>query len=217
VSIEIPDNWTFKSDQVAAGFDAHVREQLPWYEWATSAVAHICRHYVAEGGMVYDLGASTGNIGSALADTINARGAQLVAIDNAQHMVDRYTGPGTCICADAARFDFQPFDVAVCFLFLMFLPVAGRRELLARLRSAAKPGACIVIVDKCEPIGGYVGSVLSRLALAEKLRAGVHPEQIVRKELALAGVQRPVTVAEVGVDAIEVFRFGDFAGWVIEP
>lgn len=217
MSIAIPDNWTFKSADVAAGFDAHVREQLPWYEWATAAVALVVRHYVTDGGLVYDLGASTGNIGAAVSDTLKTRGADLVAIDNAQEMVDRYAGPGSCICADASRFDFQPFDVAVCFLFLMFLPVADRRELLARLRSGVKPGGCIIIVDKCEPVGGYVGLLMSRLALAEKVRAGVSADQIVAKELSLSGVQRPVQASEIGEDAVEVFRFGDFAGWVIEP
>ena len=30
------------------------------------------------------------------------------------------------------------------------------------------------------------------------------------------GIQRPINESELGEEAIEVFRFGDFAGWVIE-
>ena len=37
-----------------------------------------------------------------------------------------------------------------------------------------------------------------------------------RKELSLSGVQRPLYRGELGPDAVEVFRFGDFAGWLIE-
>ena len=37
-----------------------------------------------------------------------------------------------------------------------------------------------------------------------------------RKELSLSGVQRPLYRGALGPDAVEVFRFGDFAGWLIE-
>lgn len=39
---------------------------------------------------------------------------------------------------------------------------------------------------------------------------------MMRKELSLSGVQRPLYKGELGSDAVEVFRFGDFAGWLIE-
>ena len=35
--------------------------------------------------------------------------------------------------ADAVGFDYQPFDFAVCFLVLMFLPVDTRAAFLRRL------------------------------------------------------------------------------------
>ncbi|RIW04144.1 hypothetical protein D2T81_11665 [Azospirillum brasilense] len=46
--------------------------------------------------------------------------------------------------------------------------------------------------------------------------AGVDPAEIVAKELSLGGVQRPITADIVGGDAIEWFRFGEFAGWLLE-
>ena len=50
----IPERWTFEDDKVAAIFDRHVREQLPWYDMATTAVAQIARHYIGAGGLVYE-------------------------------------------------------------------------------------------------------------------------------------------------------------------
>ena len=35
------------------------------------------------------------------------------------------------------------------------------------------------------------------------------------EELSLSGVPRPLYRGELGPDAVEVFRFGDFAGWLI--
>ena len=118
--------------------------------------------------------------------------------------------------ADVARYPYRPFDVAVCFLVLMFLPVPARRRLLATLRGKVKPGGAIIVVDKEESPGGYPATVLSRLTWDCKLRQGAEPGAVMRKELSLSGVQRPLYRGELGPDAVEVFRFGDFAGWLIE-
>ena len=66
-------------------------------------------------------------------------------------------------------------------------------------------------------IGGYPATVLSRLTWDCKLRAGRGAAgAVMRKELSLSGVQGLFTVGSWGPDAVEVFRFGDFAGWLIE-
>lgn len=206
--------WTFRG--FSGQFDAHVREQLPWYDMATAAVAMIARHYIPQGGRVYDLGCSTGNIGRALAPTLTERNARLVAIDEVPDMVKAYKGPGRAVMADVARYPYKPFDVAVCFLVLMFLPVPARRRLLSTLRGKLKPGGAIIVVDKEESPGGYPATVLTRLTWDCKLRQGAEPGEVMRKELSLSGVQRPLYRGELGPDAVEVFRFGDFAGWLIE-
>ena len=44
-------------------------------------------------------------------------------------------------------------------------------------------------------------------------------EEIIAKELSLAGVQRPLPSGYIKynlVQAVEIFRFGEFAGWVYE-
>lgn len=213
----IPTNWTFKDEGIAAGFERHVREQLPWYELATGAVAHVARHYISEGGTVYDLGASTGNIGRALEDTLDVRKAIFIPIEASAEMANCYGGPqrGRLLVADAREIDFEPFDLAVAFLTLMFVPVADRPLLLARLRKACRPGGAIIIFDKTEPTHGYAATVIWRLALAGKVASGVSAEDIVAKELSLGGVQRPLDPALLGAGAIEFFRFGEFAGWLL--
>lgn len=215
----IPKNWSFRTKSVANNFDSHVREQLPWYDLLTSAVAHIGRHYIPEGGLVYDIGASTGNIANALHETIASRDAEFIAIENSQSMIDLYQAgkekTGMLVMADACKYEYKPFDFAVCFLSLMFIEPERRAALLQNLRSKIKAGGAIVVVEKTEPKGGYPSVVMSRLALAEKLRCGATAEEIIKKELSLSGVQRPLK-SELMADAVEFFRFGDFAGWIIE-
>lgn len=207
-------NWTFNVLPGQAG--RRSEKQSPWYAMATAAVAMIARPYIPQGGKVYDLGCAVGNVGRVLAPTLHEREARLVALDECRDMVAAYRGPGRAITADVARYPYKAFDVGIAFLTLMFLSVPERRRLLATLRGKVKPGGAIIVVDKEESPGGYPATVLSRLTWDCKLRQGAEPGAVMRKELSLSGVQRPLYKGELGSDAVEVFRFGDFAGWLIE-
>lgn len=215
-SLEIPKHWTFRSRAVAKHFDKHVREQLPWYDIATSAVANFGRHYIPKGGRVYDIGASTGNVGNALRETLIQRKAKFSAIEESQEMAETYNGPPQLVVADAVSHDYEPFDFAVCFLVFMFLPIAHRGSFLRRLLGLTKPGGALVIVDKVQMPPGYVGTAFSRLTLEQKLTAGAEPAAILRKELSLAGYQRPLDTRLLPKTARSFFQVGEFTGWIIE-
>lgn len=205
-------DWTFET---LPDFDRHVRAHLPWYDMVTEAVALVARHYIPRRGLVYDIGASTGNVGRAIAATLEEREADLVAIEPCRNMARRYQAPGSLVEADALAFDFAAHDVSILFLTLMFPPVAERRAFVERLRRKLRPGGALIVVDKCVPPAGYEALVHLRLTMAGKVQAGVSAAEIVEKEIALSGVQRPISVAELGRGALEVFRFGDFAAWII--
>ena len=215
--LKIAKEWTFKSSEVAAKFEQHVKESLPWYELATGIVAHIVRAYVPVGGRIVDVGCSTGNIGRAIASTIGARRASLAAIDDSEAMGAVYDAPGRFICADAAEFDFaaEEPDLIVCFLALMFVPTRARGALLARMKQSLRPGGALIVFDKMIPQPGYRGTVAYRLTLAAKRDAGVSAEDVIAKELSISGIQRPMEPQELAGFA-EIFRFGDFAGFVWE-
>ena len=215
-SLVIPDNWTFRSPDVAQHFNQHVREQLPWYDLATLAVAHFGRHYIPTGGIVYDIGASTGNVGLALQETLNQRKASFTAIEESQDMAARYQGPERLVVADAVTYGYEPFDFGVAFLVFMFLPVGQRVGYLQRLISLTKPGGALIIVDKVQMPPGYVGTAFSRLTLQQKLAVGAQPEAILRKELSLAGYQRPLDPRMFPRTAKTFFQMGEFVGWIIE-
>jgi len=214
--MQIPQEWTFANEDVAKGFDHHVREQLPWYDLLTSAVAYIGRHYIPQNGLVYDIGASTGNIGRALQTTLDSRNAELIAIEESAEMAALYDGPGSLAITDALSFPYQPFDVAICFLIFMFFPPNMRETFLDRLKENLRPGGVIIVVDKCEAVQGYPATILSRIALSHKIAAGVRPEEIIEKELSLSGVQRPLDPSILGDEAVPFFRFGEFAGWILD-
>lgn len=206
--------WTFESTEIAQAFDDHVREQLPWYDLATGVAAHLIRHYLPDRGVLYDIGASTGNITSAVRQTIIDRRAEVVPLEPSVEMAEMYQGEGSPVLERAEDHEFKPFDVAVMFLTMMFVPVSKRDRLVLDLLKNCRPGGCVIIFDKCEPESGYIATVMNRLTLAGKVATGVPADEILKKELSLSGCQRPYTCESS--NAVEVFRFGDFAGWVIE-
>lgn len=220
--------WSFEAKDVAEDFDHHVREQLPWYDFVTNGLCHIARHYISEGGTVYDVGSSTGAIGRALEPTIKARQALLYGVEKSSAMVEEmkrqypngFLGPYINVFeSDASNVEWEnknSADLIVCFLVLMFVIPKKREELIRRLYANLAPGGAIVIVDRTAYSSGYAAQVLNRLTLAGKVGTGVPAKEIVEKELSLSGVQRPLSDAIFPGSPVEWFRFGDFCGWLIE-
>ncbi len=218
--------WTFEAKDVAADFDNHVRSQLPWYDFVTKGLVHIARHYVSDEGFVVDVGASTGNVGRALHEVVAARDGRIYAVEKSQAMIDAlktrdvghafYEGVWE---QDVVELDWSTRvkpDLIVCFLVLMFVPPRKRFKLLRDMHENLATGGALVVVDRTALAGGYASQVLNRLTLAGKVGTGVPPKEIVEKELSLSGVQRPLDPRDLPGEPVEWFRFGDFAGWLIE-
>jgi tRNA (cmo5U34)-methyltransferase len=131
-------------------------------------------------------------------------------------MAEHFEAQGILEIADCVTYDYKPFDVATIFLVLMFLTIDQRQTLIQSLIDKCRKGGAIIIVDKIETKANYIGTINRRLTLAGKVATGVSPEQIIAKELSLAGIQRPLKETELPESAESFFRFGEFAGWIIE-
>lgn len=214
-------SWTFETPEIAAGFDAHVREQLPWYDMVTDAVVYIVRNYLTEGGNVVDVGASTGNMIEKLMPLLRERDAEVLALEKSPTMVkvlmNRFGNhDNVSIIEDDIRTTQYPAQVCIVFLTMMFIPVHDRQWVIDRLRANLREGGVLIVVDKVCDHGGYFATVLKRLGMELKLQQGAKPEDVLTKEMSLAGVQIPLDPAMLGGDAKLFFRMGEFAGWVVE-
>jgi len=214
--MKIPSDWSFDTAEVAENFDIHVREQLPFYDLVSGAVAHIARHYLPENGLLYDIGASTGNLTNILGKTIRARNITAVSVESSVEMSYKFAGVGQLFVCDCLDVKYEKFDVAVLFLVLMFIPVSERFGFMEKLIEQKKEGGAIIVVDKINQTAGYLGTIMRRLTLAGKVANGASHEDIINKELSLEGIQRPIDDEEFSSLGTKFFQFGEFAGWVIE-
>jgi len=209
-------SWSFKTDEIAKNFDIHVREQLPWYDMATKAVAFLCRNYVPKNGTIYDIGASTGNISKSITSLIAERNIKFIAIEESQEIAKKYGGFGKLIIGDATKIEYEPFDLGIFFLSFMFIDRSSRGNFLDALMQKCKHGGAIVMLEKMETTGGNVGTIIRKMTMNNKLENGVSPDEIIKKELSLCGVQRAVSPRELPANAVEFFRMGEFAGFIME-
>ena len=216
--MKIPKTWTFKNEEVAKNFDNHVREQLPWYDLATKAIIHIARHYIPQEGLVYDLGASTGNIGNSLKDIMKDRDCKFVALEKEKSMIDMYQCDfGEIYEQDIKNYAYNNYDVGICFLTLMFIEPKYRRKLLDTLYDKLNVGGELIIFDKQESDNGYFGLINYRLTLAEKAKHVKSYKDIIDKELSLQGIQRQIDAKLLEPYNPKLFfKFSDFVGYVIE-
>lgn len=200
-------DWTFDN----LDFDRHVREQLPWYELVTEAVVFMAKQYLpTRDGVLYDIGASTGNITSSMRSLLQERRTKTISIEPNAYMVSQFSGYGDVLHASAEDCAYEKFDVAVLFLTMMFIPVHKREKLMEKLKQNVREGGVIIVVDKVTDSSGYFATCIKRMTMYFKQQFAT-TEDIVNKELSLSGVQRPVKR-----DGKLFFKFGEFEGWVIE-
>lgn len=210
------NDWTFETKEIAKGFSKHVNQHLPWYPLATNLIKCIVENYVPNGGTLYDIGASRGNITRELTTLIKSRDVKAISFEVSKDMIEEFEGVGEIFELDVEELD-GCFDVAVCFLTLMFNSVEKRARILKNLLSQVRDGGCIVIVEKFDiEDGGYASTVQRRMTMRQKLDCGVDAEEIIDKELSLTGVQRPLRIEEIdGFKYSEFFRVGEFRGFIL--
>ncbi|MWN31003.1 MULTISPECIES: methyltransferase domain-containing protein [unclassified Gilliamella] len=213
--MEIPENWSFKNKNVVDNFDSHVTEQLPWYPLATKMVEHLIRAYLPHDGVLIDFGCSTGNITKESESVLKSRNAKAISIDNSKEMANAFKGYGELVIDDMENYSLPCFDVAVCFLSIMFMKVCNRERFINSLIEKCNKGGVIIIVDKLQSFNGYLGTVISRLTLSNKILSGCTHKEIIEKELSISGVQRPIEKSDVN-KFTKWLQIGEFAGFIFE-
>lgn len=208
--MEIKEAWSFNNENASSEFDKHVREQLPWYDLATQSAVNILDHFLPRGGLVYDIGTSTGNISKNIK---KSKEAKIVRIDNSYNIV-KDSVCDNLVIADAQDFKFKEFDVAVCFLVLSFMPIKERKEMVSQLIEKKKDGGAIIILDKVFINNPQISFAERRLTTLFK-RKTTEDSLILDKDLSLAGIQRQLSENEFDEIGNVFFKLGEFKGWVI--
>lgn len=143
--------------QVARVFPDMIRRSVPGYDDIISLLGLFAERYVAPGSNIYDLGCSLGAASLALHRRIRQPGCRLIAVDNAQDMIERArqnlpiqdtSTPIELICDDIRNVVIENASLVVMNFTLQFIPVEEREPLLARIYHGLNPGGALVLSEK---------------------------------------------------------------------
>lgn len=192
--------WKFTRDVVQV-FDGHVRASVPFYDDITAMVAELADWTVPAGGLVADLGCSTGNTSAAILARHPDRDIRVVLYDEAMAMVNEAQARLSEIAPGRVDYHIGRLqdglahagaDLTLLLFVLQFIPYPDQRAaVLAHAHAAAAPTGALVVAEKTRPRDARWAEIAADVSHDVKARAGISGEQIRAKAAALRGVLNP--------------------------
>jgi tRNA (cmo5U34)-methyltransferase len=192
--------WSFTPD-VVDQFDGHVRASVPFYDAIQDLVAELSDWLVPRGGLVADLGASTGTTVRNIIYRQAHRGVSAVLYDVEQPMLDQAaknltSAPARNIDYVCAPIQSPPLqhtdaDLTLCLFTLQFLPLRDRVAALRMARMSARETGALVVAEKVRPLDSRWHEISTDASHDWKATHGVTSDGIRAKSRALRGVLTP--------------------------
>ena len=146
-------NWSFDG-AVPEVFDRHVSKSIPGYAAGHRLVMELARPILAEGGLCYELGCSTGTLTALLAACADPLKTKIIGLDQ----IDSMLGLAISGCAEYPHVRFERANVVdyaystarliVSYYTLQFIPIPQRIALVDRIFSSLEPGGAFLLFEK---------------------------------------------------------------------
>lgn len=186
---------------VARVFPDMIKRSVPGYPTIIENIGVLAAHYAQPNTLLYDLGCSLGAATQSMRRHIRAEGCRVVAIDNAQAMVDRcqeYLAaqdsmmeeliPTEVINGDLLNIKLEPCSVVVLNFTLQFIAPEQRLALLQRIHRALLPGGILILSEKFRFSDPAVQQSLESAHHAFKRANGYSELEIAQKRSAIENV-----------------------------
>lgn len=191
-------------DTVANVFPDMIRRSVPGYDAIITHLGLFARQYAKANTRLYDLGCSTGAATLALRRQIQAEGCKIIAVDNAQAMVehcrkniqkDNSSTPVEVHCADIQEVDISNASVVVVNFTLQFIEPDKRKALLEKIYQGMNAGAVLIISEKLVFNDQEKQVFVDAMHTAYKKANGYSDLEISQKRTALEKILIPDTMS----------------------
>ncbi len=211
-------------EEVASVFDDMIARSVPFYRENIALIKELLIKNLPEGGVVYDLGCSTGTLLIELA--LRRKDLKLIGIDNSEAMIEQASKKARAygveigfIQADILDFNFQRADAFVANYTLQFIRPLKRGSFVAKLRKTLKDGGLFLFSEKIMSEDKRLDRQLMEIYFEFKKKQGYSDFEIAQKREALENVLVPYSMQEniqmlksAGFGFIEpIFRWANFA------
>jgi tRNA (cmo5U34)-methyltransferase len=220
--------WSFSA--IGEDFDLHVRRHLPGYETLQELVTSVVAWRLTDGSRLLDVGCSTGyTLGQVLARSPHHVCAY--GVDPDEGMIDKARERFAPLpelrrptLVPSSILEWQPagagFDVLLALFSLQFIDPPARLVALDRLASWLRPGALVVVAEKCEAANAQAADLWSGLYSDWKLLRDVPAPEILTKWARLRGQLIPwpasayeAWAARAGLRGDVIWAWGPFRAW----
>jgi len=192
-------------ERVAAVFNDMINRSVPGYATIVSMAGTLAERYCQPGSRVYDLGCSLGGTSLAMAHHIGERDYELLAVDNSDAMLARFSKalegePAfvreriQLLCEDVNTLDIRDASVVTLNFTLQFIPLAQRQALIQRIYNGMRPGGLLILSEKIRFPEKEVDDLLIDMYHQFKKVQGYSAMEISQKRQALERVLLPETL-----------------------
>lgn len=192
-------------ERVASVFPDMIRRSVPGYGDIISLLGLFAEQYAQQNSTLYDLGCSLGAATLSLRRRIIVSGCNIVAVDNAEAMVERCREhiaadlsptPVDVICGDIRDVTIENASVVVLNFTLQFLKPEERLALLEKIYLGLLPGGVLVLSEKIRFANENSQQFEETMHLAFKRANGYSEMEISQKRQALENVLIPETIEQ---------------------
>ena len=210
------------NEKVARVFDDMLVRSVPLYGEGLKQQARIARQYYKPGTQIFDLGCSHGNLGILLLDCFDGVGFKMIAVDNAEPMMQRFKrrlavhDSHGCIdlaCACIENIVISNASVVVINLTLQFLDAGKRDALIQSAFDGLCKGGILLLTEKTVHPDPQMNALEQEYYYQFKKENGYTDLEISQKRDALERVLVPETVAE-HENRIQKAGFASFNVWL---
>lgn len=190
-------------ESVARVFDDMISRSVPGYRSIVAATGALAGQFIQENSHCYDLGCSLGATSLSILQHCKDRTYTLVAIDNAQAMIDQAAkvlcpAPDEVdvqlVCDDIRNIKVENASVVVLNFVLQFIKPEERQDMLEGLISGMRKDSCLILSEKIRFDNQEQQLYFENLHYKFKKLQGYSDLEISQKRTALEQVLVPDTV-----------------------
>lgn len=194
-------SWRFDGT-VPEKFDRHVERSIPGYSYGHELVVQHASSGLGKGGVIYELGCSTGVLTKKLADCVKPESTRIVGVDQVEDMLVKararcggYSNV-TFEAADIVDYQFSSADLVVSYYTLQFVPQESRQSVVDKIASVLHPQGALILFEKIRFSDPDFDAEITGKYNAYKRAQGYTDAEIRSKAASLEGVLVPQTESE---------------------
>lgn len=188
-------------EKVVDVFPDMINRSVPGYSTIINMIGITALQYAKPNTRIYDLGCSLGAASLSMRHRLTQEGCEIFSVDNAAAMIDRLDKilqrdnskiPVQTVCADIQDLEVNNASVAVMNFTLQFIPLADRKNIMAKIFNGLNDGGCFILSEKLA-FSEDENEIQINLHHAFKKSNGYSDLEIAQKRSALENVLIPET------------------------